>query len=117
MNMKSGIKAMMAVMIALAISSCRDRATEKRLADVESRLAVLEGNKTTQQQPAPVNASVAPTAVPDTKPEGPLPVIEFDKTSFDFGAINEGSKVTHTYQVKNTGSAPLVIQNAQPSCG
>ena len=114
--MKSGIKVLMIGVIALTITSCRDRVVEKRLAEVESRLAVLEGNKP-NQQPAPINASVAPTEVTDTKPEGPLPVIEFDKTTFDFGAVNEGSKVSHTYVVKNTGSAPLIIQNAQPSCG
>lgn len=99
-------------------TSCRDRATEKRLADVESRLAALEANKPATQQSTPLASAVTPTSpAPDAKPEGPLPVIEFDKTSFDFGTIKEGDKVTHTYQVKNTGVAPLIIQNAQPSCG
>ena len=53
----------------------------------------------------------------EAKPEGPLPVIEFDNTSFDFGTVKEGEKVTHTYQVKNTGEAPLLIESAKASCG
>ena len=35
----------------------------------------------------------------------------------DFGTINEGDIVEHTYSFKNTGAAPLIIQSAQGSCG
>jgi hypothetical protein len=116
--MKVGIKMLIVATIALTATSCRDRAMEKRLADVESRLALLEGNKSTVNTTPTSQAPTVPAPVSaEVKPEGPLPVIEFDKTSFDFGAISEGQKVTHTYQVKNTGDAPLIIQNAQPSCG
>jgi len=46
-----------------------------------------------------------------------LPVINFEKADHDFGTITEGQKVTYTYKVTNSGEAPLIIQNAQPSCG
>src|SRR5690606_17283558 len=51
------------------------------------------------------------------KPEGPLPAIEFETTDHDFGTIKEGDVVKYTYKFKNTGDAPLIIQNAQGSCG
>ncbi len=35
----------------------------------------------------------------------------------DFGTINEGDKVAHTFVVKNTGKTDLLIVHAQPSCG
>ena len=56
---------------------------------------------------------------PATKPEGPLPVLEWADTGteWDFGTINEGDVVEHTYVFKNTGQAPLIIENAKPSCG
>ena len=116
--MKFGFKMLVVVAIAFMGTSCRDRAVEKRLADVESRLAQLEGNKSKAVTPASNSLTQATaTSENDTKPEGPLPAIEYDKTTFDFGTIKEGEKVSHTYHVKNTGDAPLIIQNAQPSCG
>jgi len=103
------------VALVSATSGCRDRAAEKKIAELESRLAQLEGNKTT----APATAIPSTTtAVPaEEKPTGPLPVIEFGTTEHDFGTVAEGQKVSYTYTVKNSGAAPLIIQNAQPSCG
>jgi hypothetical protein len=113
--MKFGIKMVIVVVIALLGTSCRDRAVEKRLADVESRLAQLEANKSTNATPAGLTPTTTTPA--ETKPEGPLPVIEFDTMEHDFGTVNEGQKVIHVYKVKNSGEAPLVIQNVAPSCG
>ena len=111
--MKVAIKLMSVLALAVLIMSCKDRASEKRIAELESRLAQIEGNKNTAT-PTP---SVTPEAAPEQKPEGPLPVINFERTDHDFGTISEGQKVSYTYKVTNTGEAPLIIQNAQPSCG
>jgi hypothetical protein len=44
--------------------------------------------------------------------------ISFDETFFDFGTIDENKGVvTHKFEFTNTGSEPLIIQNASPSCG
>ena len=103
--------------LALAVlffaASCRDKAAEKRIAEMESRLAQLEGNKANPAAPA----ASQPASPTEEKPEGPLPVAVFDNIDHDFGTINEGQKVIHIYKVKNTGEAPLIIQSAQPSCG
>lgn len=45
------------------------------------------------------------------------PVISFDKTSHDFGTINEGDNVTTTFSFTNTGDADLIIVDARGSCG
>ena len=37
-------------------------------------------------------------------------VISADETSFDFGTIKEANgNVSHTFKIKNTGEAPLVL--------
>jgi hypothetical protein len=102
-------------------AACNDRNAEKKIAELEARLKELEGKKAAGAvTPAitPTGAPVTtPTPAPETKPEGPLPVAAFGKLEHDFGTVKEGQVVEYTYTVKNTGEAPLIIQNAQPSCG
>ena len=116
--MKIAFRLMMTLALVALMIGCRDRAAEKRIAELESRLLQLEGGKTTPASTA-VTAAPTPEAAPvqETKPEGPLPVIQFETDNHDFGTIKEGQKVSYTYKFKNTGDAPLIIQNAQPSCG
>jgi hypothetical protein len=100
-------------LLAVAATACKDRDAEKKIAQLESRLAELEGKKT----PDATNTATPAAPVAETKPEGPLPVAEFATVEYDFGTVNEGEVVEHTYSFKNTGEAPLIIQSAQPSCG
>ena len=44
-------------------------------------------------------------------------VIKFDTESHDFGKIEEGTVATFVFTFKNTGTTPVVISNASPSCG
>ena len=48
---------------------------------------------------------------------GKFPVITFTEKEFDFGTIDQGTKVEHVFKFKNTGDAPLVIVDAKSSCG
>ena len=45
------------------------------------------------------------------------PEITFDETVYDFGTIDRGTNVEHTFTFKNTGNAPLVITGATSTCG
>ena len=99
------------VAMAVVVMSCRDRAAEKKIAELESRLAQVEGNKAVASPAIPV------TTAPEEKPAGPLPLAEFESVDHDFGTVGEGQKVSHIYKLKNNGQAPLIIQTAQPSCG
>ena len=46
------------------------------------------------------------------------PVLTFDKVQHDFGRVNEADgPVSHNFTFKNTGTAPLVIQNVLTTCG
>jgi hypothetical protein len=111
--MKSNIVKSLFFMAVVAVmaAGCKDRDAEKKIAQLESRLADLEGKKAS---PAVATSPVAPA---ETKPEGPLPTMEFQVTDHDFGTISEGDVVEYTYAFKNSGEAPLIIQGAQGSCG
>jgi hypothetical protein len=45
------------------------------------------------------------------------PTIDFDSRSHDFGVVNEGATPKHSFAVRNTGTAPLLLQAARVSCG
>ena len=107
----------MALVLVAALVGCRDKAAEKRIAELEARLNSLEGNKAANPAAATTPAEPAATPAADTKPDGPLPALAFERVDHDFGTIKEGQKVNYTYKFKNDGAAPLIIQSVQPSCG
>jgi uncharacterized cupredoxin-like copper-binding protein len=91
MNMKTITSVLV---IALALTSCKDKA-------VESIETTTETSVVTDAQ------------TPSTQ----LPVMSFDKTTHDFGTIKEGEAQQTVFTFTNTGSAPLIITNATSSCG
>ena len=82
------------LLLSLAFVSCKDNATSK----IDS--SNLESAKER-----------------DAKISLGSPIIEFDKSEFDFGTINEGDVVDGTFKVANKGKTDLVITNATASCG
>jgi hypothetical protein len=44
-------------------------------------------------------------------------VLKFNKEVHDFGKVAEGPLATYSFEVTNTGTAPVVISNAAASCG
>lgn len=106
--MKLVLKTFVAAILVVGFTSCGNKEQEKKIAELESKLDALS---------AGTAASPAAAAVKEEKPEGPLPVFEFEGTEHDFGTINEGDIVEHTFTFTNNGEAPLIIQNAVGSCG
>jgi len=47
----------------------------------------------------------------------PMPVVEFERDTFNFGTVIEGEKVAYSYRFKNVGNADLIINDAKGSCG
>ncbi|QJX46876.1 DUF1573 domain-containing protein [Hymenobacter taeanensis] len=50
-------------------------------------------------------------------PNPNAPVMTFAVSEHDFGDIQPGSVVKHTFEFTNTGKSPLLIENATASCG
>jgi hypothetical protein len=118
--MRTFIKLVFVLAVAVSVASCRDKEAEKRIAQLESRLSELESKNGTAKpaDAAPITpAETTAPAATETKPEGPIPAFKFERTEYDFGSIREGEKVAYTYKFTNTGDAPLIVQSVQPSCG
>jgi len=47
-----------------------------------------------------------------------LPVLALiDSSSYDFGTVQEGAVVEHTFRFRNDGEYPLILSNITSSCG
>ena len=116
--MRTFTRLVLILAITAVVSSCRDKAAEKRIAELEARLSQLEGNKSAANSAAaPVTPDPNTSPIAEAKPEGPLPAFKFERLEYDFGQIKEGEKVVYTYKFTNTGEAPLIVNSVQPSCG
>lgn len=62
-----------------------------------------------------LTAAIAVNA--QTQGGDPQAQIAFDQTEHDFGKIKEGTLATYSFTFTNTGKAPLILSNVQPSCG
>lgn len=65
-----------------------------------------------QEKKSPVVGEVKSVTAPSSTAE-----ITFTKDLHDFGTINKGDNGTTEFTFKNTGKEPLIIANAQGSCG
>jgi hypothetical protein len=61
----------------------------------------------------PVPAPAGATAPAQTG----APAIDFDERVHDFGLVSEGIPIKHVFQVRNPGTAPLVLSEVRTSCG
>src|SRR5678815_823468 len=57
------------------------------------------------------------TASAPAAPKADLAVFETVSLNHDFGKIKQGVPVTHEFKFTNKGKVPMVITNAQGSCG
>jgi len=47
----------------------------------------------------------------------PMPVITFENTTYDFGQLIQGEKVSCVFNFTNTGTADLILVKVSTSCG
>ncbi len=50
-------------------------------------------------------------------PSGPLTTIKFTEEDYNFGKVEQGQVVEHSFEFKNTGKEPLIISDCRASCG
>ena len=57
------------------------------------------------------------SASDEKKSDTKLPAFSFKTEAHDFGKINEGEKVSYSFEFTNSGNADLLITSATGSCG
>lgn len=98
---------------------------ENKVAGIETRQNETVTITPSAQQPPLQPGQQSPFDQPQVDPMSPQnvasntkpTVVSFKTTEYDFGKIKEGEKVRTTFKFTNTGKEPLIITNAQGSCG
>jgi len=106
------IKAIVVVFFLGGINACSSKKIENNIKSLERRVAALEG-----KSGGTPTATAVPTTVADSGSDTEFPVMTFETSEFDFGTINEGDIVEHTFKFTNTGNFPLIISKATATCG
>ncbi|QDH79081.1 DUF1573 domain-containing protein [Echinicola soli] len=94
----------------LFVGGC-DSKNKEKIEELEQKIAQLEQSQTAQPK-QPSNVQSVAKIDPST-----LGKFKFDDMQFDFGAIDQGKVVEHTFTFTNDGQSPLIISNVQASCG
>jgi hypothetical protein len=76
-----------------------------------------ENRQTSTQEETVATKPMASDREPAQQVSNGFASLEFEARDHDFGTVDEGKVVTHTFKFKNVGEAPLVISNIQTSCG
>jgi hypothetical protein len=61
--------------------------------------------------------SIPSTEVSATVDSTSAPIMTFESSTYEFEKIISGQKVSYSFKFKNTGTTPLIISNAQATCG
>lgn len=109
--MSNGVKVGLLVVIAGVLGLIAFRMTGNT-DKIESREAATPQ---TEQPKAGVNP--AQSTVGAASEGRAKTTIAFEESEFDFGNIKQGDVKEHSFKFKNTGSEPLIIENAKGSCG
>ena len=89
----------------------------KKLISAFLAMALLPINSCKENAAEKVNqANVEMAAERDAK-KIVFPTINFDKTSHDFGEIDNGTAVETVFSYTNSGRSPLVVTDIKSSCG
>lgn len=101
-----------ALVAAIVLTSCSETEKQKevtaRPAGKTEKAVNAEVGQQKQLDPARDQAAA---------PAGPTTTMEFVEYDHDFGTLDEGDVVMHTFTFTNTGDEPLILDKCKGSCG
>lgn len=105
--------------VGLWLGGCNNAVLEERVTELEDRITELENGTALKTQSTSFTETAGLAEASETKiaDDAPIATVAFAETTHEFGKINEGDVVEHTFAFTNTGSTPLIIQDAKASCG
>jgi len=120
--MSNGVKIGLLIVIAGALGFIAWRQIQANDGDIQSRPVTMT-NSTEVRDMAAMNQaamndpSQVKTETPSQSQTRTKTTWKFDKSEHDFGKLKQGESAEYSFKFTNTGKEPLIIENAQGSCG
>ena len=102
---KTIMKNLISILFVVIFTSCGSQ-----VSDLELRVAKLETEMASLRKGGV-------SSVGSVVPAGTFPKFTFREEEHNFGDIQDGAIVSHTFSFTNTGEAPLIISKATAACG
>ncbi|MGB0521926.1 MAG: DUF1573 domain-containing protein [Flammeovirgaceae bacterium] len=99
-------------LVIFALVACDDKKASENTTKAPEKASVASETKTNETEATAVSLKAE-----DTNAEAKYAKFEFEETKFDFGDIQQGDVVEHTFKFKNVGEVPLLITDTQVTCG
>ncbi len=114
--MSNGVKIGLLIVIAGALGFLTYRLVKADNGDISSRPASENANGTATGEQGAAQKSPANTTGEASRNRAKTTML-FDKTEHDFGNLKQGDNAEYNFRFTNTGSEPLIIEDAKGSCG
>lgn len=98
---------------ALGVTSC-DKKENTEVQTEESLELSPENQAAAEEAIAPVNPQ---DELIQKAQSHPMTSLALSENHYNFGDVKKGGKVSHVYEVTNTGDNPLIISQVKPACG
>lgn len=121
--MSNGLKVGILVVLAGALGFIGYTQLKKGMGDIESRpaetatMSTTDPNATASTNAGMQNGELANTENGKLSETRAKTSMTLDKKEHDFGTIKQGDQVECAFKVTNSGSQPLILEEAHGSCG
>lgn len=99
--------------IGLGLVSCKKESTTTE----NNEMMVADTNTVNMPDSIAAMSSGTDAVSSAAKSNLPLTTVALAQSNYDFGNIKKGEKVSHVYEITNTGKNPLIISEVKPGCG
>lgn len=123
-NIKIGLLSVIALTLVVDVFFTDDRPSRRPAIENTQPQSNIAADQSSNNVVNPINSNPFENQPPQQTPPQPKlsetrakTTMQFTETTHNFGTIKQDTKNTKIFTFKNTGSKPLIIEDAQGSCG
>ncbi len=114
--MKKSFKYLAIGALAISIVACKKKEAEVAVDNHNTEVVNNVDTAALGDHAGHDHATTEDPALAATK-KNPSTTVALSESDFSFGTIKKGEVKSHTYEITNTGTNPLILSEVKPGCG